>query len=123
MIALPADDRGPAVTPAELRERVLAASLQARAAGRSFPDVADISPSEAFARAADAFDALLCALEAADWHRPVVNRFDVQELVGHLIGVELDVQRCVAGDPDVADADHVESTRPAAARQAGESPV
>jgi uncharacterized protein (TIGR03083 family) len=47
----------------------------------------------------------------------------VQGLVGHLIGVEDDVQRGLAGDPAVADAGHIESTQEAAVRQAGRSPA
>ena len=45
----------PVTPPAGLRERVLAASLQARPAGQPIPDVPAISPVEAFSRAADAF--------------------------------------------------------------------
>ena len=112
----------PAVRLADLRERVLEASQHARAAGRSYPDVADISPAEAFSRAADAFYGMLCALRDDAWHLPVVNQFDVQGLVGHLIGVELDVHRSIAGDPDVRDLDHVESTRSTAATHAGQRP-
>lgn len=109
--------------PPGLRERVLAASQHARPAGRSFPDVADISPIEAFSRAADAFNGLLCALDERAWHAPVVHQFDVQGLVGHLIAVEVDMHRCLAGDPDVAHLDHVESTRSTAARQASLHPA
>ncbi len=108
----------PAALPASLRERVLAASRQARPA-RPAPEAAEISPAEAFGRAADAFYGLLCALDDADWRRPVLRDLDVQGLVGHLTGVEEDVQRCLAGDPAVAGAEHVESTQPAALRQAG----
>ena len=43
----------------------------------------------------------------------------MQGLVGHLIGVEEDVRRALAGDPAVAEGDHVASTQPAADRQAG----
>jgi uncharacterized protein (TIGR03083 family) len=50
---------------------------------------------------------------------PVLRGLDVQGLVGHLIGVEDDVHRCLSGDPHVADASHVDSTQPAAARHAG----
>ena len=114
-----AEGREPAVLPAGLRERVLQASRQARAAGRSVPEVVEISPAEAFSRAADAFYGLLCALGDDDWQIRVLRGLDVQGLVGHLIGVEDDVHRCLSGDPDVADASHVESTQPAAARQAG----
>ena len=79
----------------------------------------EISPAEAFSRAADAFHRLLCALDDDAWRIPVLRGLDVQGLVGHLIGVEDDVHRCLSGDPEVADASHVESTQPAAARQAG----
>ena len=109
----------PVVLPAGLRERVLEASRQARAVGRSVPEVTAISPAEAFSRAAGAFFGLLCALGDGDWRVPVLRGLDVQGLVGHLIGVEEDVHRCLSGDPEVAKASHVESTQPAAARQAG----
>jgi uncharacterized protein (TIGR03083 family) len=117
-----ADAPGPAVLPAGLRERVLAASWQARMAGHTVPVVAAIAPAEAFSRAAGAFWALLFALAERDWRLPVLRDLDVQGLVGHLIGVEEDLHRCLAGDPDVADADHIESTQPAAVRQTGRPP-
>jgi uncharacterized protein (TIGR03083 family) len=116
-----AEDGEPTVLPAGLRERVLEASRRARAVGRSVPEVTEISPAEAFSRAADAFYGLLCALGDDDWRVPVLRGLDVQGLVGHLIGVEDDMHRCLSGDPEVAEADHVESTQPAAARQAGRS--
>ncbi len=114
-----AKDGEPTVLPAGLRERVLEASRQARAVGRSFPEVTEVSPAEAFSRAADAFYGLLGALNDDDWRIPVLRGLDVQSLVGHLIGVEDDMHRCLSGDPEVAEASHVESTQPAAARQAG----
>ena len=114
-----AEGREPTLLPAGLRERVLEASRQARAVGHSVPEVVEISPAEAFSRAADAFHRLLCALDDDAWRIPVLRGLDVQGLVGHLIGVEYDVHRCLSGDPEVADASHVESTQPAAARQAG----
>jgi uncharacterized protein (TIGR03083 family) len=117
-----AAERGPAL-PASLRERVLAASLRARAAGRPEPAAPEISPAEAFSRAADAFYGMLCALNEGDWGRPALRGLDVQGLVGHLTGVEEDVHRCLAGDPGVSVASHVESTQPAAARQAGRPPA
>jgi uncharacterized protein (TIGR03083 family) len=109
--------------PAGLRQRVLAAAEQARAAGRSVPDVEDISPVEGFRRAVDALDDLLRTVPPRDWSVPVVNGFDGQGLVGHLIGVELDFHRSIEGDAAVADLDHVGSTRAAAARQLGLSPA
>ena len=114
-----AEGREPTVLPAGLRERVLEASRQARAAGRSVPEIMEISPAEAFSRAVGAFYGLLCALGDDDWRIMVLRGLDVQGLVGHLIGVEDDMHRCLSGDPEVAGASHVESTQPAAVRQAG----
>jgi uncharacterized protein (TIGR03083 family) len=114
-----AGERESVTPPAELRERVLAASLRARPAGQAVPRVPVISPVEAYSRAADAFYGLLCALDEPHWRRHVLRDLDVQSLVGHLIGVEDDVCRALAGDPDVAQGDHVLSTQPAALHQAG----
>ena len=90
------------VLPTGMRERVLAASWQARPAGQPEPEPAGISPAEAFRRATDALDALLGTLGDDDWSVPVLRDLDVQGLVGHLIGVEEDVHRCLSGDPGVA---------------------
>lgn len=117
-----AGERDPSL-PAGLRGRVLAASLSARAAGRSEPAAPEISPLEAFSRVADACYGTLCVLHEDDWARPALRGLDVQGLVGHLTGVEEDVQRGLAGDPAVADVSHVGSTQPAAARQAGRAPA
>jgi uncharacterized protein (TIGR03083 family) len=113
----------PATLPSALRDKVLAAARQARPAGHTVPAVPVISPAETLRRAADALYGLLCVLSEADWRRPVLRDLDVQGLVGHLIGVEEDTHRCLAGDPAVAGADHVESTQPAALRQAGRTPA
>jgi len=86
-----ATGRGPAL-PAGLRERVLAASLRSRAAGRPFPPAPQITGAEAFRRAADAFHGMLLTLSAADWATPALRDLDVQGLVGHLTGVEEDMQ-------------------------------
>jgi uncharacterized protein (TIGR03083 family) len=111
------------VVPSGLRARVLAASAAARQAGQALPSLPPISPVEAFSRAADAMYGMLCALGGDDWRRPVLRDLDVQGLVGHLMGVEEDVHRALAGDPAVAQADHVASTQPAAAAQAGREPA
>ena len=111
----------PAGLPMGLRERVMTASRLARGAGQPVPAVPEISGAEAFGRAADAFCRLLSSLGEEDWKKPVLRDLDIQGLVGHLIGVEDDVQRGLAGDPAVADAGHVESTQGAAVRQAGRS--
>jgi uncharacterized protein (TIGR03083 family) len=108
--------------PPALRARVLAAARSARAGGRALPAVPAIPPAEAFSRATDAFAGLLAALDDRQWGVPVLRDLDVQGLVGHLTGVEDDVRRALAGDPDVAGADHVASTQPAALRQAGLPP-
>jgi uncharacterized protein (TIGR03083 family) len=109
--------------PPELRERVLAASVAARAAGRSTPAVPDIAPTEALARAAAAFHSVLVVLNDADWHVPVLRDLDVQALVGHLTGVEEDVHRCLTGDESVAEVDHVVATQEAAERQQRQAPA
>jgi uncharacterized protein (TIGR03083 family) len=119
----PPGQPAPPSLPAGLRERVLAASLQTRPAGRPEPPAPVISAAEAFRRTVEALDHLLGQLSEDDWHRPVLRDLTVQGLVGHLAGVEEDMQRCLAGDPAVAGADHVASTQPAADRQAGRPPA
>jgi uncharacterized protein (TIGR03083 family) len=114
---------GSPALPAGLRERVLGASWQARAAGQPEPPAPVISAAEAFRRVVDALDQLLGLLTEADWQRPALRGLTVQGLVGHLAGVEEDMHRCLSGDPRVADADHVASTQPAADRQAGLPPA
>jgi len=109
--------------PAELRVRVLDVSRQTRTPGRPAPDIPDITPAEAFSRQGHAFNATLSELDAARWRQPVLRDLDVQGLVGHLTGVEEDMQRGLDGDPEVAQADHVASTQPAALRQAGRDPA
>lgn len=111
-----------AAVPASLRERVLETAHRSRPAGRPAPDAPEISPAEAFSRAADALYGLLCALDDDRWGVPALRDLDVQGLVGHLIGVEEDTRRCLDGDREVALADHVASTQPAADRQAGRAP-
>jgi uncharacterized protein (TIGR03083 family) len=118
-----AADRDVPALPPGLRERVLAASLRARDVGRPVPEPPEISAADAFGRAADAFYAVLCSLGDDDWRTPVLRGLDVQGLAGHLIGVERDVHRALAGDPEVADAGHVESTQAAAAAQAARPPA
>ena len=108
--------------PIALRERVMAASLLARGVGETVPAVPAISADEAFERAADAFYCLLGTLSDQGWKTAALRGLDVQELVGHLTGVEHDTHRALAGDPAVADAEHVESTQGSAVRQADRSP-
>jgi uncharacterized protein (TIGR03083 family) len=112
----------PTSVPTGLRDRVLAASRAARGAGRATPEAPPISATEAFARAADAFTGLLSSLPTEKWQTRVLRELDVQGLVGHLTGVERDVQRAIAGDADVADIDHVASTQDLADAQRGRAP-
>jgi uncharacterized protein (TIGR03083 family) len=108
--------------PDALRDRVLQASLAARPPGRYTPPAPRIRPVEAFSRAASALDHLLSELRGEEWHQPVLRGLDVQGLVGHLIGVEDDVRRGLAGDEAVGGADHVVSTQATALRQSGLPP-
>jgi len=66
----------------------------------------------------------------SDWRRPALRDMDVQGLVGHLIGVEIDFQRGLAarmsgaadaeGAADWPDgSDHIASTRPHTVAQSG----
>lgn len=112
----------PVLSP-EVRNRVLAAARDVRSAGQPVPEVPAITPVEAYRLAADALDGTLATLGAAEWARPAIRDLDVQGLVGHLAGVEEDVRRAIGGDTAVADAGHVESTQPAAERQAGLPPA
>ena len=116
-------DRDQEALPIALRERVMAASLLARGVGQTVPAVLEISADEAFARAAEAFYGLLGTLGEQGWKTEALRGLDVQGLVGHLTGVELDTHRALAGDPAVADAEHVESPQGSAVRQAGRSPA
>jgi uncharacterized protein (TIGR03083 family) len=112
----------PTPLPAGLRDRVLAAAQAGRAWGRPVPAAPTITAAEGFSRAADAFHSLLTSLEGDDWRIAVLRDLDVQGLVGHLTGVELDMQCALRGDPSVADADHVVSTQRAATEQVGRDP-
>lgn len=113
----------PSSPPTGLRDRVLAASRRARGGGRATPAAPEITAAEAFARAADDFTGLLLTLSSEQWRTRVLRDLDVQGLVGHLTGVECDVQRALAGDEDVADADHIASTQELADAQAGQLPA
>ncbi|MGI5133108.1 maleylpyruvate isomerase family mycothiol-dependent enzyme [Pseudonocardia sp. CA-107938] len=106
--------------PAGLRDRVLAAAHAARPPGRSLPAAAEITPVEALRRAVDALDELLLTLDAQHGGVPALRGLDVNGLVGHLTGVELDTARALAGDPAVACVDHVRSTQAAAVAAAGQ---
>jgi len=110
--------------PSRLAAQILASALRERSPGRPTNGPAPITAPEAFRRAADALDALLASLELAEWGIPALRGLDVQGLVGHLIGVELDFQAAL-GDPNgvQASADHVGATDPIAHAQAGRPPA
>jgi uncharacterized protein (TIGR03083 family) len=110
-------------TAESLRARILAGGLAARAPGRYIEMAPAISPVEAFRRGATGLDALLADLADDEWQaRTGVRGLDVQGLVGHLLGVELDF---AAGlDAGIgARADHIESTQPHAEAQRRRAPA
>jgi uncharacterized protein (TIGR03083 family) len=108
--------------PAGVRARVLDAAREARTPGVAVPSPERISTSEALRRAADSLDDLLLSLSPEQWRVHVLRDLDVQGLVGHLIGVEYDVQQALRGDASVGQAEHVASTQSDAVRQAGRPP-
>ncbi len=108
--------------PVDLRDRVLDASLGKRPPGRATPAAPPITPLEAITRASDSFAAVLEGLTTEEWRRPVLRGLDIQGLVGHLIGVERDVQRSLRHDAAVSDVDHVAFTQDAAEAHLGEPP-
>jgi uncharacterized protein (TIGR03083 family) len=108
--------------PEELRDRVLTAAREARPAGLPVPTPPATSAVQALRTAADALDAVLRDLGTEQWGLAVLRDLDVQGLVGHLIGVERDVQRALTGAAAVGDIDHVVSTQPDALRQQGRPP-
>ena len=105
--------------PEGLHTRVLDAARSARTPGAAVPALEPIRPLEAFGRAADSLFGVLSELNDPQWRMPALRDLDVQGLVGHLIAVEVDMHRAFAGDPAVADADHIASTQPRALEQAG----
>ncbi len=110
--------------PAGIDDTMVRAALEARAAGRPVDEPAPISAVEALRRAVASLGRLLETLAPEEWHRPVLRDLDVQQLVGHLIGVERDFQdgrRDPAGAQ--SSAEHVASTDPVAAAQIGRSPT
>lgn len=111
---------GPAGLPAGLRERVLERSRGVRSPGRATPEPEPISEVEAFRRTASSLASLLGSLTPDQWRQPALRGLDVQQLIGHLIGVEEDVQRALTGDASVAEVDHVASSEPSISRQSGQ---
>ena len=86
--------------PATLRQRIQAAGVERRPTGNSVEAGRPIPGVEVFSRTADRFKMFLSALASADWHRMTIRGLDVQQLVGHLIGVEEDFARTLEGFDD-----------------------
>jgi uncharacterized protein (TIGR03083 family) len=107
--------------PSGLRERVVAAALAARPAGRAVPEPPPITAVEAFSRAADSLNGLLSALTDDQWETVALRGLDAYGLVAHLTGVEDHVRAALEGDPGVADVGHVSATRSPAARTPDET--
>jgi uncharacterized protein (TIGR03083 family) len=108
---------------APTRSRVLAAVFADRPAGYPLKGVEPISGPEAFARMAARLDALLGELGSDEWRAATIRGLDVQQLVGHVLGVEAAFVLAVQGSAEPADADHVDSTRATARAQAGRDPA
>ena len=99
------------MTVTALRTRVLNAALTSRPAGRPLSAVPPVAPADAVRHAAQQLDAVVTGLTPSQWRLRVLRDLDVAGLLGHLTGVEHDLQRALAGDPLVAEADHVASTQ------------
>ncbi len=104
------------------RSRILAAVFANRPAGYPLESVELISGAETFARMTDRLDALLGELRLEEWRAGTIRGLDVQQLVGHLLGVEAAFAAAVQGSAEPADVDHVDSTRAMARAQAGRDP-
>ena len=110
--------------PAALRERVIGAATSARSPGVAVGTADPISPTEAYRRTAESFDAVLGELSDAGWHTLALRGLDVQGLVGHLIGVERLLHEALGIGPTLGrGTDHVESTQGEALAQAGRPPA
>jgi len=109
--------------PVALRQRVLQAAITARPPGVATGTGPPITPIEAYLRTVSSLDALLSQLTDDEWHRPVLRDLDIQGLIGHLIGVEVQLHAAIGLGPPVATSpDHVASTQAEALAQAGRLP-
>ncbi len=102
--------------PASLHDRVMAATMAARAAGHVAGAPPAISSAEAFARIVDDFERLLDDLSGSDWDREVAEYgWTVKQMIAHLTVIDdyLAVKFGIADrsfDPQF-ESDHVEMTR------------
>jgi uncharacterized protein (TIGR03083 family) len=107
------------------RDRILAVVPSGRTPGYAVGGLGQISGPETFRRITSRFDNLLAELTVDEWLAATIRGMDVQQLVGHLIGVEEAFAAVIAGSVTAGahgDADHVESTQAAALRQTGRPP-
>ena len=119
-----------AATPAsELRNRVLGAAQQQRPAGFGVdPDpTVPVDPVEIFRRGVTASVAEIERLNPAEWCAPLLRReWDVQEMVGHLVGAARYLDGALGRDEAIHDlplAQHVAFTQPYIDAQRSASPV
>lgn len=112
----------PSPTAPDLVTRMLRSTLATRPAGRPVEVVAAISGFEVFGRMVAHWDEVLAGVGDDGWRKPTIRGLAVQELVGHLIGVEEAFAATLSGGPSAADDDHVASTQPAALAQTGIAP-
>lgn len=104
----------------DLRGRILAAATAERAAGRSIAPPAWISGADAFGRVVGRLGALLADLEPGEWSAGAKGYTEVQQLIGHLVGVEDAFLAVLAGEEDPgAGIDHRAMTEPAIVGQHG----
>jgi uncharacterized protein (TIGR03083 family) len=111
--------------PDRLRDRVTTAALRARPAGQAVPVPPTISAPEVFRRTVESFAATLANLSDDEWRRPALRDLDVQQLVGHLMGVERAFQVAfgLRSTDGALAADHIGSTQSTASAQTGRAPA
>lgn len=107
----------------DLQSRVVGAAIGRRPAGRPVEPPDHIDGLEAFRRMTSRLEVLLGQLTDEEWAGATVRGLSVQQLVGHLIGVEDAFCATLQGDSSWADGDHVDSTEPTARRQVGLRPA
>jgi uncharacterized protein (TIGR03083 family) len=106
----------------DFRHRLLGRAMSERKPGLPLHPAEHITGLETMRRLATRLTHLLNDLGAMNWAKATVRDLDVQQLVGHLIGVELAFAATLRGDAWAADADHVASTQPSALRQSARPP-
>jgi uncharacterized protein (TIGR03083 family) len=111
---------GDAVDPPDgLRARVLAAATEARAAGPAVDPPEHITGLEVFRRVVARIDALLTSFDPDEWSCPSARYRSVQNMVGHLVGVEEAFLAVLGGGADpVIGSEHAAMTEDAQRRQA-----